>query len=173
MKNLLFFGILCLITITSFSVQAQEWITLDEALYSVEYPDSWELNTSGSMGTEFILFSPLKSDTDNFRENVNFIIQDISAYKLNLDQYVEATKVQVKTMMTNGKVTTSERIKVGENEFHKIIYLGRQGDFDLQFEQYFYILEDNAYVLTFTCEEEQFEAYRETGERIMNSFLLK
>ncbi|PWH84899.1 PsbP-related protein [Brumimicrobium oceani] len=171
MRTLFLFGLL--ITITSFQIQAQKWITLDEELYSIEYPESWELNTSGIMGTEFICFSPLTSEIDNFRENVNFMIQDISGFKLNLDQYVEISESQVKTIITNGKIIKSERIKVGENEFHKIIYLGQQGVFDLQFEQYFYVLEDNAYVLTFTFEVDQFEAYRKTGERIMNSFLLK
>ena len=63
------------------------WKSLTENSYSINYPGNWELNKSGQMGTSFILFSPLSSEQDQFKENVNLLIQDLTGYNLDLDKY--------------------------------------------------------------------------------------
>ena len=150
-----------------------DWKSLAEDNYSLRYPEAWTLDQSQQMGTKFILFSPLSSAEDQFKENVNLILQDLEAYDLNLDQYVELSEDQVKTLIAEGNILFSERVKQGDLEFHKLIYTGKQGDFDLKFEQYFWLEDKKAYVLTFTAEKEQFEAYRATAEKILNSFQIE
>ena len=51
--------------------------TIDEFNFTIQYPDSFELNNSGLMGTTFILFSKQTSQQDLFLENINLIIQDL------------------------------------------------------------------------------------------------
>jgi hypothetical protein len=63
-----------------------EWNSIDDSKYFINYPSDWELNNSGLMGTSFILFSPVSSSQDNFRENINLLVQDLSQYDLNLDK---------------------------------------------------------------------------------------
>ncbi len=146
---------------------------LTKCAFSVQYPQDWELDDSGKMGTSFILFSAVASDKDSFRENVNLIIQDLTSLNLDLDKYVEISESQIKTMITDGKIMKSERITSGANQYHKVIYTGKQGDRKLQFEQYYWVINNEAYVLTLTCEKSQFSAYQEVGERILNSFQIK
>lgn len=50
------------------------WKTLNEKGYTIQYPNDWELNKSGQMGTSFIILSRLSSKNDKFCENVNLII---------------------------------------------------------------------------------------------------
>ena len=152
--------------------QNDEWVTHKKDNYSIEYPSDWELTESGQMGSSFILFSPLSSPDDLFRENVNLIIQDLTGYDLDLDQYVQISTDQVKTMLPNGKMVESERLKGKNSEYQKMIYTGSQGDFNLKFEQYYRVIGNEAYILTFTCEEDKFDEFRETGERILASFSL-
>jgi hypothetical protein len=149
------------------------WKTLEEKNYSIQYPADWELNQSGQMGTTFFLFSPLSSDQDKFRENINLLIQDLSGHNINLDKYTEISEGQVKTMITNSTLIESKRVKNGSEEFHRIIYTGDQGIFHLKFEQFYWIKNDKAYVLTFTCEQDKFSDFKEVGEAILNSFILK
>ena len=54
-----------------------DWKIFDHLNYSISYPSTWELNHDGQMGTSFIISSPLESDNDNFKENVNLVIQDL------------------------------------------------------------------------------------------------
>jgi len=149
------------------------WKSLSEDKYEISYPSDWDVDTSGRMGTNFFLFSPLSSQTDQFKENVNLIIQDLTGYNLTLDQYVEISEKQLETMIPDGKIYSNERIKNDQSEYQKIIYSGKQGAFDLKFEQFYWVIRDNAFVLTLTCEKDQFDGYQEIGEKILNSFEIK
>ena len=166
-------GILFLIVNLSVFGQTNDWNTLNEKNYSIEYPSDWELNKSGQMGTKFILFSQLTSKNDQFKENVNLIVQDLTGHNIDLNQYVEISENQIKTMITDGNIISSERVKKDEKEFQRVIYTGKQGIYDLQFEQYYWIENNNAYVLTLTCEITAFTDIKNTGEKILNSFEIR
>jgi hypothetical protein len=152
--------------------QTKDWNTIKKDGYSIDYPKAWELNTSGQMGASFILFSPLSSQKDQFRENVNLIVQDLTGYNLDLDKYVEISEGQIQTLITNGKIIESKRVKNQTLDYQKVIYIGKQGIYNLKFEQYYWVVGNKAYVLTLTCEETQFDNYKLTGEKILNSFKL-
>lgn len=149
------------------------WKSLKDDQFEIKYPSDWTADESGMMGTHFILFSPLSGETDQFKENVNLLVQDLTGYDLTLDAYVELSENQIKTMITDGKIFLSERIKAENAAYHKVIYSGIQGEFDLKFEQFYWVRNNTAYILTLTCENDQFEAYRETGEGILHSFKIK
>jgi hypothetical protein len=150
-----------------------DWKTANQSAFSIQYPPEWELDQSGQMGTSLVLFSPLESDEDKFKENINILIQDLSGRNIDLDKYTEISEQQVKTMLTNPDLIESKRMKTGTGEFHKVIYTADQGAFHLKFEQYFVVTDDNAYVITLTCEQTTFDKFQETGEKILNSFKLK
>ena len=76
-------------------------------------------------------------------------------------------------MITKGNLIESKRLNENGSEFQKVVYTGDQGAYKLKFEQFYWIKNGKAYVLTLTCELEQFESFKATGEKILNSFRLK
>lgn len=154
-------------------IKETNWETISESTYSIQYPDNWELNTDRSMGTSFILFSEQTSSEDKFRENINLIIQNLEGYNLNLDDYVALSEEQISKMATNENSIESKRLNTNNTEFQKVIFTGKQGLFQLKFVQYYFIKDEKAYVLTFTCEEIQYEKYKSIGEEILERFILK
>jgi hypothetical protein len=149
------------------------WKTFRGTNYSIQYPTNWELNQSGQMGSSFILFSPLDSDNDKFKENLNLLVQDLTGLNIDLDKFVEISEVQVKTIVTNSKLIESKRMRNTTPEFHKMVYTGDQGIFQLKFEQYFWVINQQAYILTLTCEQNKFSNYKEIGEKILKSLSFK
>jgi hypothetical protein len=173
MKKNLYFIILVL-SLNSFGqIKETNWKTINESAFSIQYPDNWELNTDTIMGTSLILFSQQTSPDDKFRENINLIIQNLKGYNLNLNDYVTISEEQINKMVTNGKIIESSRLFKNNSEFQKIIFTGNQGVFELKFVQYYFIKEEKAYVLTFTCEEIRYEKYKFISEKILASFILK
>lgn len=155
---------------TTHSNAKKDWNTLNKKNFAIQYPSEWKLNQSGLMGSSFIIFSQLTGKTDKFKENVNLIIQDLTNYDMSLDQFVKISENQIKTLVTSGKIISSERKKKNDMEFQKLIYTGKQGIYDLKYEQYFWIYNNNAYVLTLTCEVNQYNDFKIIGEKILNSF---
>jgi hypothetical protein len=146
--------------------------TLKENGYSIQYPGSWDLNKSGQMGTSFILFSKPASLQDQFKENVNLIVQDLSGQNLDLAKYVEISEGQIKTMITNGNLLESKKLSSNGVDFQRVVFTGKQGIYDLKFEQYYWVEKQKAFILTLTCEIKEFDKYKEAGEKILNSFKL-
>jgi hypothetical protein len=121
------------------------------------------------MGSSFVLFSTQVNENDLFRENVNLIEQDLSAYNFDLNQYIDLTLSQLTQMITNYELKSSKRVS-SSPEYHKLVYNGTQGQFNLTFTQHIWIIGTKAFVLTFTTEQSQFAKYQKTGESILNSF---
>jgi hypothetical protein len=178
-KLLFFFAI---ISLTSFGQTAQKtsqpeiegsWKSIDENGYSIQYPDSWDVDKSGTMGMSFMIFSKQTSSQDQFRENVNLLIQDLTGQNINLKKFVELSESQIKTMVVNGNVLENKTLNSGGREYQRVVYSGDLNQLKFKFQQYYWVIQDKAYILTFTCEAGQFDTYHETGEKIMNSFIFK
>ncbi len=166
----------CLIILLLFSINAfaqPGWQTIKQKDYSIKYPADWTADKTGQMGAAFFLFSPLDSESDAFRENINLIVQDLSAYNLDLNGFTALSESQIKTMVKNSSVIESQRVNTKVDEYHRLIYSGEQSDLLLTFEQYYWVKKKTAYILTFTCTQESFERFKKTGEEVLASFVLK
>ena len=160
-------------SINNSAAETEEWKKTDFRSYSIEYPVTWTLNELCGNMTNFCLFSPVKDGNDEFSENVNLIVQDVGFSKMNLDQYTQISLNQLEYVIPNSKLIESRKMKGTTGDYQKVLYTGDYNGFHLEFEQYYWVIGDNAYVLSFTCEESEFSDYQATGERILNSFLFK
>lgn len=151
----------------------KDWETLDGTDYSIQYPDSFNLDKTGQLGTLFFLFSNRTSQLDLFQENINLVVQDLSGQNIDLNKYVEISEEQIKTMLNDGKILASERLKNNSKELQRIIYTGKQGQLALKWLQYYWIENNKAYILTLTSEENQYDKYAPVSEEIMNTFIIK
>ncbi len=136
--------------------------------YAIRYPDKWEINASGYMGTKFIILSPVE-ENDVFRENINLIIQDLSTYDINLDDFAQLSENQIKTQFGENSIIEHKK----EGNHYKIIYQGAQNGIDMMFEQYYFLKDKKAYILTFTSIPTAFDAYKQIAEEILSSFTIK
>lgn len=141
--------------------------------YSIDYPESWELDQSGQMGTIFILMSKAKSETDGFRENINMLRQNFAALGVDKKDYMELSINAIEGMLTNGKILTNEKLKKDGLEYQKVVYTGDVGMRKLKFIQHYYLTDKSAYVLTFSAEESEFDDYVKQAEKTLDSFELK
>lgn len=128
------------------------------------------------MMTSFILFSPLESDYDLFKENVNFIVQDLEAYgmgNMTLASYVQLSLSQMPNIIENFYLTSSKKKTENGKTFQEVIYTGTQMNYQLKWKQHIWLDNGKAYILTFTGEEMKYNAMIKRGTKIMNSIKKK
>jgi len=147
---------------------AFEWKTLDTTEYSIKYPDSWELNQSGASGTKFLIFSPLVPSA-SFRDNINLVIEDLKGKNITLEQYTEFSTGQLKQFLTDFVVHES----VTKDGRHRLVYTGSHSGLHLKWEQYYWIKNEKAYVLTFTALKDSFDGRLEIVHQMADSFSIK
>lgn len=146
------------------------WRNYQKLNYSIDYPATWKLVQNPHKGIRFFLLSPLESANDIFQENVNLVEEDLSGKNLNLKTYTELTIEQLKNnSFQNFQLIESNRIK-SDIDHHKLIYKASYQHRQLKYEQYFWVINNKAFVLTFTFEEVKFEQYKALAEKILNSF---
>ena len=167
------------LTLFTFSLSANsqsepdtKWLTYETEEFSVQYPEDWELDNSGTFGSSFFLYSPLASFLDDFRDNISLISEDISAYNLDLDNYLDLSKKQIKTLIKDAEFKTEERKELNGLEFYEVVYTGKQASYSLIVKQYFWIINTKAYVASFTCKADVDEATQSVGSAILKTIKL-
>jgi hypothetical protein len=145
------------------------WLTYTDQAhkFTIQYPKEW---TQQAQGNVLMFLSPRADATDQFQENVNIILQDLSAQPMNLEQYTALSKKQISdayganAVISQGPATIAGQ--KGEYLIYNMTYNGRP----LKIKSYWFIKGKMAYLFTYTAEPPQFEKYDQTATAIINSF---
>jgi len=165
------------------SIQAQEgsiidstqgssvkWNELDYREFTIKHPSDWTIDTSGTMGLNLIILSPLEIPEDQFRENLNFVLQQDLDSSMTLEQFVELSETQILQMITAAEIISSQKNSTTTPPHHDIVFKGTQGIYDLKFVQRYILIDSKAYVLTFTAQQSNFNNYEQYILSMLDSF---
>lgn len=163
--------VLLLIT-TSAAIFAQSGSnkTIDRKNYSIACPETWKADSSGAFGTDIILYSEKEDSLDNFRENVNALLQNLKGYSYTLEKIKEENEANIANFMTDAKITVSEIVKHPAEPYYLLKYLGRQGKFELSFIQRYYLKSDVLFVVTATTKKGKEDQFASVFSTILDSF---
>lgn len=160
--------IVLFITITTYCQNE----TYESDQFIIKYPSTWTLNTSGMRGTKLVLSSPVSSNNGAFYANVNVLTQNLAGMNLDLDKYVTLSKSQFSSL-PKAKINSSKRIKQNGIEYHELTVDAHLNNLDLSFLQHYYIVDDLAYVITYTQTQSDNEENFNEGKEILKSFKIK
>jgi serine/threonine-protein kinase len=158
---------ICLLFALNYPTQAK-WITFKDSLgrYSLEYPANWEqVYIQGATG----FVSPFENDSDDFRENVNVMIQSLKN-PMTLAEYTAMSKKQYTDAYGPKAVISMKDTTFCGYNATKGVFAIMYGDKDIKLQQIWYIKNNSAYLITFTAEPKTYEKYLPTAERITGSF---
>jgi hypothetical protein len=146
------------------------WKTFTQSNYSIQYPPNWDLNPNPGLGLNFAVLSRLENGNDLFRENVALMIQNLAGRNIDLDKFATISEEQVRTVAVNGVLLESSRMEDGQYPHQHLVYTSDQNNYHLTTEQYYWVQGQQAYILTLSCEQDKYDAYKRVGEQILNSF---
>jgi len=137
-----------------------ERFTDKENGYSIQYPKDWTVQTK-VQGVNAAFLSPSEGADDQFNENVTLVVQDLSGAQAGtMEQYANETQKALEKMITDFKLVSSEHSEDDKAFF--LEYTGKQGQFDLHWQQAAMIKGDKAFIVTYTAEPDSVEKYQDT-----------
>lgn len=157
------------------SCSQQSWQKHIESAYEISYPESWSKQQKG-MATFFL--SPKDDEKDQFQENVNVMVQDLSNQPMTLEEYTELTKQQITQALGSSVIVSIKELDFAGQKAKEMIYGMPKNPLaginqDLKLRQVWFIKDNKAYLLTYTAKSSEYENYLETTKEIFNSFKLK
>lgn len=141
--------------------------------YYIEYPTDWTLDHHDTSSTQFVLYAPDEDTILQVRHNINLVTQDLSKFPMNTREFLDFSVRQLKTLLKDSKVVTSEMIQVKNDSVGHIIHNASAEGIVLAFDQFFWVKDNKAYLLSLTSTEDWFKKNQSRGEEIMKSFRLK
>jgi hypothetical protein len=172
MKQLLsslFLLLFCCCDSVGNKTRTEDWRTYSnsEHGYTATYPGGWEQSVKQGA---IVFTSPKETETDDFLENVNILVQDLSSSPMNLEQYTELTRKQINDYAGPQALLSLKGAVLAGKPCMECMYEMKYNDRNLKFKQYWFILDNQAYLFTYTAEPASFSKYEATATRIMKSF---
>lgn len=167
------YSVLC-IALICYNLNAQSSQTYtgkhNEQEFSIEVPNTWELNTESEQGPLFIIFTPSDDSNDRFSDNINLVIQDVRGTNVDLQYYVEYSRTQIQKMIEGFEIIGEEYQEIADLPSYSFEYFGTQNGMKIKFRQHFWLIDEIAYVLTLTIENSKLDFHEKSMKAIMDTF---
>jgi hypothetical protein len=143
--------------------------TNDAEGFTIGYPADWEKNEQVE-GTVVLFKSPSEGLTDPVRESVGVTTEALPSSSISIGTYTDAAIGQVQKAIPEFDMTSSEDITVAGHPGHRIVYTGKQGSIDLEWQQVFTVVGDKAYILTFVALPDSYTRFVGVAQSMFDTF---
>jgi hypothetical protein len=135
----------------------------------MEYPASWtkQDNVAGAV----VSFSPTADESVN-TPSLNIVVQDLSSNPLSLDDFTTVSLYQMEQMLTEVKGMSVNPRELAGNPGKNISYTTTLQNTTLKFRQVFTLVENIAYIITFSAPINVHDNYSVLIETCINTFSL-
>ena len=162
--------ILCCI---SGSIVFAQTSTLSKAAYSIKYPSSWKVQPT-SDGKQFTISAPPDSGVaDNFVENLNMVINELSTIDYTAQQYANFSKGYLPQKIKQFVVLENKKGSTPGKDSWYMVFKGVQFGKKLQWKQYYIVLNGRVHILTFTAEASRYKEYSKAVDAMIAGYVAK
>lgn len=154
--------------ITAFSIQIN-WLEYTDSNYhfKMKYPDTWATGAEQGM----LIFKTEKAGADdNFQENVNVIIQDLSKQPMTLAEFTKLSLDQYGQMGETVQMISIDDIKLAGSPAKRAVLQMNYYGMALKLKQLWFIKDNKAYLLTYTALDSTYTKFEAEATEMMMSF---
>jgi hypothetical protein len=141
--------------------------------FSMLYPDGWAMSEQVP-GVAVQFFTPLESEVDPFKENVNIVYQDHSVMPMAMDQYTQTAIEQVLAVFKqNVQIIESSPTVLAGRPAHKFLYIGSGSGTEIKILHVWTTANNQAYQFTYAAIPYKFDKYWPQAKKMLNSFKIQ
>ena len=131
---------------------------------TLQYPSSWSKIESQPGAVNF---------AEKSGANVAFVIEDLSANPMTLQEYTEASLESLKSLDIGFQLTKSYSSTTAGYPSYTIEYTAENGSLKAQATGVWFITGNKAYILTYTAPVDEYEANMTSAKKIIDSIKVK
>ena len=163
MKYLLF---LCLITCKAHAFQTD---SLNHLPYTIDVPEGWTIK-EGCTEADCSFLALQDNNQDTFLENINIMVADSPAKNYSAEKYTDFSIGYLPSVVENFELLERKKLP---NNASVIIYKGLKSGYQQTWKQYYYIIKEKMYIITFTAETPRFDEYIDKIQKNLDSFKVR
>ncbi|HBQ63989.1 MAG TPA: hypothetical protein DD727_03515 [Clostridiales bacterium] len=138
----------------------------------LEAPLEWE-TAEDVTGSVVVFYSPVEAEGDVIQDNVNLIIEDLSETPLTLFQYSRENISQIREYLADCRILEEGESMLSGYKSGTLVFTGTQEHMDLKWYQEWTVVNDRAYLLTYTAEAGKYDKYYMEAMQIIRSLKIQ
>lgn len=146
--------------------------------YRLQIPSGWESReVENVLGAKFFFPTDGSENSDNFNENLNVIVQNTGG--MNLTEYSELSIQQFESglFILDSRIISQKTTEIDGYPAYRVVYTNEGSDraeSELNFLAYWTVVDDKAYVITFTGDLGDFDKYvNDIEQKFVPSFRVR
>ena len=164
MKKLLI--LIAATTLVAFKFPNERFVAKDKG-FSIAIPEGYEMKKDYDQMIPVMMLSPMESDKDNFRENINVATEPFVG---SSSSYSLANLNEMKTALTDFNLLKTGTKQVGDLTAYWFVYTFSYKEFKMQNLVYCFAFNGNGYGVTCSASTETFDKYKKIFEETAESF---
>lgn len=150
--------------------ETMETYASQENGFSIDFPTTWE-KKQGLMGIDVMAFAPFDSPEDILRENTNILVSTLET-SMTSKEFVRQNLDGLEQILTDFVLEDQQEITLDGVKGTMILYRHKYNEIPLQVAQYLILVDNQAYIITFSSTPQDFPSYKPTFDAIIKSFKL-
>jgi len=144
--------------------------TNQEKKFSLRLPRDWE-RKENLMGSAVVAIGPQGKSSEDFRENINVVVEDLPNAMTSKEYFDVSLKV-LKRLFTDFQLEKSGSLKLNQKDAYWVVFTHRMGKVKAKVLQYMLVDGLKAYVITSSSAPQKFSKYQHLFEEVAKSFSL-
>jgi serine/threonine protein kinase len=172
-------GVAGAIAISAFAIQHFSKTQVENLLtyqssahqFKIKYPEKWEKQELQNpvINDVVVFIAPKKNTADAYQEQITVSIEDLPK-PMSLDEYNQSSLQQIKTNFTDVKILEETPKTIANHRGYTVVFDDKDGQTNTKKMQTWTLMDNKAYVITYTAEKSEYSDYLKTAENMMNSF---
>ncbi|WP_254173191.1 CHAT domain-containing protein [Planktothrix pseudagardhii] len=147
--------------------QFNQALPFSEQGIELKYPKSWQLKKDPVLGEVARFVVPVEGSSDGFQENVRITIEPLPSSMVSLEDYSQDIVQRISQFLTNDPISAI-KTQVAGLEADQVVYYNKD-NLKLKTKQIWMVKNNQAYIITYTADIEQFEQFEQQVEKMMRS----
>ncbi|MBE9209604.1 serine/threonine protein kinase [Nostoc sp. LEGE 06077] len=161
-----------LIILSQLTINKTNFLNYAAQGIKINYPDNWAVQATPNAVTQDIVtfLSPKQNDADQFQELLTIRVEPLSS---TLDESKDLFIREIQNTVDDVQIESSSETTLANKRANQLVFSGKSDGGRLKSLQVWTLQNDNAYIITYTANVEDYHKFLPVVEKMIQSFAIE